>query len=55
MEVTGYHDLIKRYGVQSVPMTVVGDGGVEFVGARSEQVLLEHIQRAASGGGLLSV
>jgi thioredoxin-related protein len=53
--VTGYRDLIQKYSVQSVPMTVVGDGDVEFVGALPEDALLEHIQRAASGGGLLSV
>jgi predicted DsbA family dithiol-disulfide isomerase len=53
--VTGYGDLLQKYQVRSVPMTVVGDGGVEFVGAQPEEVLLEHIQKAASAGGLLSV
>ena len=55
MEVTGYRDLIHEYGVRSVPMTIAGEGGVEFVGAQPEEVLLEHVLRAAGTGGLLSV
>ena len=47
MEVTGYPDMARRFRVQSVPKTVVGDGGVEFVGAGPESMLLEHVQKAA--------
>jgi Thioredoxin domain len=54
VEVTDYPELGRRYRVQSVPKTVVGDGGVEFVGAGPERMLLEHVQKAASGG-LLAV
>ena len=49
MEVTGYPELARRYRVQSVPKTVVGDGGVEFVGAGPEAILLEHVRKAAGG------
>ena len=55
MEVTDYPDLVRRHRVQSVPKTVVGDGGVEFVGAGPEAMLLEHVQKAAGSGGLLAV
>ena len=48
MEVTGYPELAQRYRVQSVPKTVVGDGGVEFVGAGPESMLLGHVQKAAA-------
>jgi hypothetical protein len=30
---------------------VVGDGGVEFVGAGPQSMLLEHVQEAARRGG----
>ena len=50
MEVTGYPELARRYRVQSVPKTVVGAGGVEFVGAGPESMLLEHVQKAAGSG-----
>ena len=50
MEVTGYPELARRYRVQSVPKTVVGEGGVEFVGAGPESMLLDHIQKAVGGG-----
>ncbi len=53
MEVTGYPDLAQRYRVRSVPKTVVGEGGVEFVGAGPESMLLEHVKKAASGGPLI--
>jgi thioredoxin-like negative regulator of GroEL len=53
VEVTGYPELARRYRVQSVPKTVVGDGGVEFVGAGPESMLLEHVQKAAGSGILL--
>jgi len=39
-------DLARRYRVQSVPKTVVGES-VEFVGAGPESMLLEHVQKAA--------
>jgi hypothetical protein len=48
VEVTGYPELAQRYRVQSVPKTVVGEGGVEFVGAGPESMLLAHVQKAAS-------
>lgn len=50
MEVTGYPELAQRYRVHSVPKTVVGDDGVEFVGAGPEAMLLAHVQKAAAGG-----
>jgi hypothetical protein len=50
VEVTGYPDMARRFRVQSVPKTVVGDGGVEFVGAGPESMLLEHVQKAAGSG-----
>ena len=39
--------------MQSVPKTVVGEGGVEFVGAGPEAMLLEHVKKAAAGGALI--
>ena len=51
VEVTGYPDLAQRYGVQAVPKTVVGDS-VEFVGAGSESMLLQHVQQAAEAADL---
>lgn len=53
VEVTGYPELARRYRVQSVPKTVVGDGGVDFVGAGPESMLLEHVQKASGGGGIV--
>ena len=54
IEVTGYPELSRRYHVSSVPKTVVGDDGVEFIGAGPETMLLQHVQQAAgSGGGLV--
>jgi hypothetical protein len=50
IEVTGYPELARRYRVSSVPKTVVGDGGVEFVGAGPEAMLLRHLQEAAGRG-----
>jgi hypothetical protein len=46
VEVTGYPDLVRRYRVQSVPKTVVGEAGVEFVGAGPEAMLLEYVLKA---------
>lgn len=54
MELSGFPDLVRRYRVQSVPKTVVGEAGVEFVGAGPEAMLLEHVRRAAEGGGLIA-
>jgi hypothetical protein len=34
-----------------VPKTVVGDAGIEFVGAGPEAMLLRHVQEAAQSGG----
>jgi hypothetical protein len=34
-----------------VPKTVVGDAGIEFVGAGPEAMLLRHVQEAARGAG----
>jgi len=53
--VTGYPDLARQYRVSSVPKTVVGDEGVEFVGAGPEAMLLQHVQEAARRGGGLVV
>lgn len=50
---TGYLDLARRYGVSSVPKTVVGEAQ-QFVGAGPESMLLKHVQQAADGGGLLA-
>jgi hypothetical protein len=55
IEVTGYPELARRYRVSSVPKTVVGDDGVEFVGAGPEAMLLQHVQQAAQRGGGLVV
>ena len=46
IEVTGYPELAQRYQVSAVPKTVLNER-VEFVGARPEAVLLEHVQQAA--------
>lgn len=46
IEVTGFPDLVRRYAISGVPKTVLADG-VEFVGAGSEAMLLEHVARAA--------
>jgi glutaredoxin-like protein len=54
VEVTGFLDLARRYNVSSVPKTVLNDK-VEFVGALPEEVLLEHVRKAAEGGGLVTV
>lgn len=54
IEVTGYPELARRYRVSSVPKTVVGEDGVEFVGAGPESMLLQHVQEAARrGSGLI--
>jgi hypothetical protein len=55
IEVTGYPELARQYRVSSVPKTVVGDDGVEFVGAGPEAMLLQHLQEAARRGGGLVV
>lgn len=47
---TGYPDLARQYRISSVPKTVVGNDGVEFVGAGPEDMLLKHVQEAASRG-----
>jgi hypothetical protein len=49
--VTGFPDLARAYRIASVPKTVVGDGGVEFVGAGPESMLLQHVQEAARRAG----
>jgi hypothetical protein len=51
--VTGYPDLAQRYRISSVPKTIVGER-LEFVGAAPEAKLLEQVQRAAQGSGLLA-
>ena len=53
IEVTGFADLVRRYRISSVPKTVVGED-VEFVGGGPEAMLLEHVQKAAGGGGLVT-
>jgi thioredoxin family protein len=52
VEVTGYVELAQRYRVSSVPKTVLNDR-VEFVGAGPEAMLLDHVQQAARGDGLV--
>lgn len=47
IEVTGYPDLARKYGVSAVPKTVVGET-VEFVGAGPEEMLLRHVLQAAA-------
>jgi hypothetical protein len=51
IEVTGYPELARQYRVSSVPKTVVGDTGIEFVGAGPEAMLLRHVQEAARTAG----
>ena len=53
VEVTGFPDLARKYAVSAVPKTIVGES-VEFVGAGPESMLLEHVQRAAESGDLVS-
>jgi glutaredoxin-like protein len=50
VEITGYPDLARRYGVSSVPKTVVGDE-IEFVGSGPESLLLQHVRDAAAKAG----
>jgi hypothetical protein len=55
VEVTGYPELARQYRISSVPKTVVGGDGVEFVGAGPEDMLLKHVQDAASrGSGIIA-
>ena len=51
MEVTGFSDLAMKYHISGVPKTVVGETH-EFVGARPESVLLQHVQDAAAQPGV---
>jgi hypothetical protein len=53
--VTGYPELARQYQIFSVPKTAVGDQGIEFVGAGSEAMLLQHVQEAARRGAGLVV
>ena len=55
IEVTGYPDLARAFRISGVPKTVVGDDGVEFVGAGPESMLLQHVQEAARRAGGLVV
>ena len=48
---TGFPELARDYRIASVPKTVVGEGGVEFVGAGPESMLLQHVQEAARRAG----
>ena len=49
IEVTGYPELARAVPRSAaVPKTVVGDDGVEFVGAGPEAMLLQHVQEAAA-------
>jgi glutaredoxin-like protein len=47
VEASEFPDLVRRFGVQGVPKTVVNDV-VEFVGAQPETRFLEHVLRAAA-------
>jgi hypothetical protein len=53
--VTGYPELVRQYRISGVPKTIVGDDGVELVGAGPEAMLLQHVQEAARRGGGLVV
>jgi hypothetical protein len=52
VEVTGYPELAQKYRISSVPKTVVNET-TEFVGSGPEAMLLQHVQQAARGGGLV--
>jgi hypothetical protein len=52
VEVTGYPDLAQKYRISAVPKTVLNET-TEFVGAGPEGMLLQHVQQAARGGGLI--
>jgi hypothetical protein len=52
VEITGYPELAQKYRVSSVPKTIINET-VEFVGAGPEGMLLQHVQQAAHGGGLV--
>ena len=47
VEANEFQDLSERYRVMSVPKTVINDH-VEFVGAQSEQMVREAVQKAAA-------
>ena len=48
-------DLARKYRISGVPKTVVGDNGVEFVGAGPEKMLLDHVLQAAQSPSNLIV
>ena len=47
IEANEFQELSERYGVRSVPKTVINDR-VEFVGSLSEAKVLEALERAVS-------
>ena len=47
IEANEFQDLSERYGVRSVPKTVINDR-VEFAGSLPEAKLLEALQKAVS-------
>lgn len=50
IEANEFQDLSERYGVRSVPKTVINDR-VEFVGSLPEAKVLEALQQAVSRDG----
>ena len=50
IEANEFQELSERYGVQSVPKTVI-NGRVEFVGSLPEAKVLEALNRAVSHNG----
>jgi hypothetical protein len=47
IEANEFQDLSERYGVRSVPKTIINDR-VQFVGSLPEAKLLEALQKAVS-------
>ncbi|BDG62114.1 hypothetical protein caldi_32040 [Caldinitratiruptor microaerophilus] len=50
VEANEFPELSERFGVMSVPHTVVNDGKVMFVGALPERQFLQKVLEALSGG-----
>ena len=46
IEANQFDDLSRRYGVQSVPMTVINDGKQTFIGSRNPEEFFKAIEKA---------